>query len=323
MYSSRLITLVFLLFTLTLIAFAQHQGHQMPKPTASPTPAATPSPSGSSTQTHRDSPGMKVPAAYPSPEQMMNTPSPMASDSPSATGHMHGAGTGVDVGSLIVMEGDEMGIRVGSSDTNVMSMGAMGSGTSWQPSSGPMHMHHWIKGDWLLMFHYNLFADVNRQGGPRGVTKFESTSWFMPVAYHKLGKGTLQLRGMFSAEPFTVPPGGSPLLFQTGETYKGQPLIDRQHPHDLFMELSAQYTLPLGEHGTWFTYFGYPGEPALGPVTVLHRLSASENPSATLAHHLQDSTHISFGVLTTGFTYRWFKLEGSIFNGREPDENRT
>jgi len=321
MYSSRLITLVFLLLTLTLIALAQHQGHQMPKPTASPTPAATPSPSVSSAQTHRHSPGMDVPAASPSPEQM-NTPTPMPSPSSSATGHMHGAGTGVDVGSLIVMEGGEMGIRVGSTDTNVISMGAMGSGTSWQPSSGPMHMHHWTKGDWLLMFHYNLFAGVNRQGGPRGVTKFESTSWFMPMAYHKLGKGTLQLRGMFSAEPFTVSPGGSPLLFQTGETYKGQPLIDHQHPHDLFMELSAQYTLPLGERGTWFTYFGYPGEPALGPVTVLHRLSASENPSATLAHHLQDSTHISFGVLTTGFTYRWFKLEGSIFNGREPDENR-
>src|ERR1043166_8106180 len=144
----------------------------------------------------------------------------------------------------------------------------------------------------------------------------------MPMTYHKLGKGTLQLRGMFSAEPFTVPPGGSPLLFQTGETYKGQPLIDHQHPHDLFMELSAQYTVPVGERGSWFTYFGYPGEPALGPVTVFHRLSASENPSATLAHHLQDSTHISFGVLTTGFTYRWFKLEGSIFNGREPDEDR-
>jgi hypothetical protein len=172
------------------------------------------------------------------------------------------------------------------------------------------------------MFHYNLFAGVNRQGGPRGVTKFESANWFMPMAYHKLGKGTLQLRGMFSAEPFTFPPGGSPLLFQTGETYKGQPLIDRQHPHDLFMELSAQYTLPVGERGTWFTYFGYPGEPALGPVAFPHRMSASENPSATLAHHLQDSTHISFGVLTTGFTYRWFKLEGSIFNGREPDEHR-
>jgi hypothetical protein len=47
-------------------------------------------------------------------------------------------------------------------------------------------------------FHYNLFVDVNHQGGPRGVTKFESANWFMPMAFHKLGAGTLQLRGMFS-----------------------------------------------------------------------------------------------------------------------------
>ncbi|HEY3103991.1 MAG TPA: hypothetical protein VGJ69_10375 [Pyrinomonadaceae bacterium] len=255
----------------------------------------------------------------------MNMPMPSASPSASPMGQMPGmdmSGRSENMGPLMVMMGDDMGIRVGSSDKNVMSMGAMGSGTSWQPASAPMHMQHWNKNDWLLMFHYNLFVDVNHQGGPRGVTKFESANWFMPMAFHKLGKGTLQLRGMFSAEPFTFPPGGSPLLFQTGETYKGQPLIDRQHPHDLFMELSAQYTLPLGERGTWFAYFGYPGEPALGPVAFMHRWSASENSSATLAHHLQDSTHISFGVLTTGFTYRWFKLEGSIFNGREPDESR-
>ncbi len=231
-------------------------------------------------------------------------------------------GMDTDMGSLVIMNGDDMGIRIGSSEKNSMSMGAMGSGTSWQPSSAPMYMQHWTKNDWLLMFHYNVFVGVNHQGGPRGVTKFESANWFMPMAYHKLGPGTLQLRGMISAEPFTFPPGGSPLLFQTGETYKGRPLIDRQHPHDLFMELSAQYTFPLGDRGTWFTYFGYPGEPALGPVAFMHRASASENSSATLSHHLQDSTHISFGVFTTGFTYRWFKLEGSIFNGREPDENR-
>lgn len=234
---------------------------------------------------------------------------------------MSGSGS-MSMGPLMVMSPNDMSIRVGSSQSNVMSMGAMGSGTSWQPSSAPMHMYYKVAGDWLLMFHFNLISGLNRQGGPRGVTKFDSQNWFMPMAYHKLGRGTLQLRGMFSAEPFTFPPGGSPLLFQTGETYKGQPLIDKQHPHDLFMELSAQYTLPVGEHGTWFTYFGYPGEPALGPVAFMHRMSASENPSATLAHHLEDSTHISFGVLTTGFTYRRFKLEGSIFNGREPDENR-
>lgn len=215
-----------------------------------------------------------------------------------------------------------MGIRVGDSESNVMSMSAMGSGTSWQPASSPVYMQHWVKGDWLLMFHYALFIDVNHQGGPRGNTKFESANWFMPMAYHKLGPGTLQVRGMFSAEPFTFPPGGSPLLFQTGETYKGRPIIDRQHPHDLFMELSGQYTVPLGDRGTWFAYVGYPGEPALGPAAFMHRVSADENPSATLAHHLQDSTHITFGVFTTGFTYRWLKIEGSIFNGREPDENR-
>ena len=94
------------------------------------------------------------------------------------------------------------------------------------------------------MLHYNAFVGVNAQGGPRGVTKFESANWLMPMAFRKLGRGTLQLRGMFSAEPFTFPPGGSPLLFQTGETYKGELIIDRQHPHDLFMELSATYTMP-------------------------------------------------------------------------------
>ena len=226
------------------------------------------------------------------------------------------------MGPLMVMSGNDMSIRVGSSETNLMPMGQMGSGTSWTPVTTPAHMIHKQQGDWLLMLHYNAVVGVNSQGGPRGVTKFESANWLMPMAFHKLGKGTLQLRGMFSFEPFTFPPGGSPLLFQTGETYKGQPIIDAQHPHDFFMELSAQYTHPIGERATWFAYFGYPGEPALGPTAFMHRASASENPAAALSHHLQDSSHISFGVLTTGFTYRWFKLEGSVFNGREPDENR-
>jgi hypothetical protein len=224
---------------------------------------------------------------------------------------------------LLVMSDDGMGIRIGSAKSgNVMNLGQMGSGTSWQPDTSPMYMWDKISGKWLFMLHFNVVVGVNAQGGPRGTTRFESANWFMPIAYRRVGPGTLQLRAMVSAEPFTFPPGGSPLLFQTGETYQGQPLIDRQHPHDLFMELSAQYTVPLGERGTWFTYFGYPGEPALGPVAFMHRASAAENPSATLSHHMQDSTHIAFGVFTTGFTYRWFKLEGSIFNGREPDENR-
>jgi hypothetical protein len=294
-------------------------------------PQATPS---SSPQTQMNIPGKQMPSASPNPqsstEQKMNMPMPAASPSLGAKGGAKGMENmpGMQPGatnddSPLVMSGNEMGVKVGAaSEKNVMWIGQMASGTSWQPASTSMYMYDKIAGGWLLMLHYNLVTGINRQGGPRGVTKFESANWFMPMAFHRVGKGTLGLRGMFSAEPFTFPPGGSPLLFQTGETYKSQPLIDRQHPHDLWMELSAQYTLALGERGTWFTYFGYPGEPALGPPAFMHRSSASENPSAPLSHHLQDSTHISFGVLTTGFTYRWFKLEGSIFNGREPDENR-
>ncbi|HEY0006294.1 MAG TPA: hypothetical protein VGB17_16050, partial [Pyrinomonadaceae bacterium] len=227
-----------------------------------------------------------------------------------------------DPNALMIMMGQQMEIRVGTSSVNSIAMGQMGSGTSWQPSTTPMYM--WVKSakDWLIFFHGEAKLGVNSQGGPRGVTKFESQNWLMPMAFRRVGDGTLQLRGMFSFEPFTFSGGGSPQLFQTGETYKGQPLVDRQHPHDLLMELSATYTMPIGERATWFTYLGFPGEPALGPTAFMHRMSASENPSAPLTHHLQDSTHISFGVFTTGFTYRWLKLEGSLFNGREPDENR-
>ena len=323
-------------------------GMQMPQasPSASPQtqmnmpgmqmPQASPS---ASPQTQMNMPGMQMPAASPnpqaSPEQKMNMPMPSASPSASPIGQMPGmdmSGTkgmeetlprnSMNTSPLLVMSGNNMGVRIGASESNVINLGQMGSGTSWQPTTSPMYMMDKIAGKWLLMAHFNIVAGLNSQGGPRGTTKFESANWFMPIAFRRAGPGTLQLRGMFSLEPFTFAPGGSPLLFQTGETYKGQPIIDRQHPHDLFMELSAQYTIALGERGTWFTYFGYPGEPALGPPAFMHRASASENPSAALSHHLQDSTHISFGVLTTGITYRGFKLEGSVFNGHEPDENR-
>ncbi|HEX8494899.1 MAG TPA: hypothetical protein VF658_18805 [Pyrinomonadaceae bacterium] len=223
---------------------------------------------------------------------------------------------------LMVMSEREMSIRVGTSTSNTLNMSQMGSGTAWQPGTTPMSMYFKYAQGWLFFLHGEAKLGVNSQGGPRGVTKFESQNWIMPMAFRRVGGGTLALRGMFSLEPFTFSPGGSPQLFQTGESYKGRRLVDKQHPHDLFMELSATYTIPLGERATWFAYAGFPGEPALGPTAFMHRWSASENPSAPLAHHLQDSTHISFGVFTTGFTYRWFKLEASVFNGREPDENR-
>jgi mono/diheme cytochrome c family protein len=202
------------------------------------------------------------------------------------------------------------------------SMSAIGSGTSLLPSSGPGYMWHWMKNDWMIMAHGDLIVGFNHQGGARGVNKAESENWFMLMAERDAGPGRLMLRGMFSAEPWTTPRRGFPELFQTGETFKGRPIIDAQHPHDLFMELAAAYNIKLSENVALNFYGGPVGEPALGPTAFMHRMSASENPSAPLGHHWQDSTHISHGVITAGVTAGRFRIESSLFHGAEPDENR-
>ena len=197
-----------------------------------------------------------------------------------------------------------------------------GSGTSWQPASVPAQLWMTSLGNWDLMAHGNLFLTYNQQGGPRGAGKAESVNYLMLMEQHLLGSGTILFRQMLSAESLTSPHPGFPELFQTGETYHGQPLVDHQHPHNVFAELAMLYAVPITEKVQWEFYGGPAAEPALGPVTYLHRESAAENPAAPLSHHLQDSTHTSFGVVTTGVTIDRFKLEASAFNGREPGEQR-
>jgi hypothetical protein len=200
---------------------------------------------------------------------------------------------------------------------------ALGSGTSLVPASSSLHALHFSTGSWLGMLHGDLRIGFNRQFGTLGAGKLESQNWLMVMAERETGPGTLTLRGMVSAEPLTAPHGGFRQLFQNGETYRGRPIFDAQHPHDLFMELSALYTLPLGERSAVQLYLAPVGEPALGPSAYMHRPSASENPSAPLGHHGQDSTHITHGVVTLGLQARQFKLEASAFHGREPDEHRA
>jgi hypothetical protein len=197
-----------------------------------------------------------------------------------------------------------------------------GSGTGWEPASVPGHEWMMMRGGWELMAHGVIFAGYNQQGGPRGEGKAESVNWGMTMEQHVLGRGTILFREMFSAESLTSPHPGFPELFQTGETYHGEALVDHQHPHNVFAELSALYLLPLSEKISWELYGGPAAEPALGPVTYIHRASASELPLAPLGHHLQDSTHTSFGVVTTGLVMDRVKLEASAFNGREPNEER-
>ena len=200
---------------------------------------------------------------------------------------------------------------------------AQGSGTSRLPASeGMMHGIHLMPGDWMVMLHGYAWATYSDQGGPRGDRQGFVTSMAMAEASRDLSDNTrLQLRGMFSLDPL-IGKRGYPNLFATGETANGIPLVDRQHPHDLFMELSARLDTQLGGGVTGFVYGGPVAEPALGPSAFMHRRSAKLNPEAPITHHWFDSTHITFGVVTAGLATNTFQLEASAFRGREPDEAR-
>ena len=185
-----------------------------------------------------------------------------------------------------------------------------------------MHAIHGMAAGFRFMFHGHLYAGMNWQGTERGDSEPFSTNWIMAMASRDLGGGELTLRSMLSFEPLTVGANGYSLLLQSGEAYQGEALVDRQHPHDLFMELAAQYRRPVGGSLAVELYGGPVGEPALGPVAFPHRPSAMPNPLAPLGHHWFDSTHISMGVVTAGVSHPYARLEGSWFNGREPDEDR-
>src|SRR6266403_4748878 len=199
----------------------------------------------------------------------------------------------------------------------------MGSGTSWLPDAAPMHAAHYMFGRWTLMLHGKGFFQYDWQGGSRGSNQLGIVNWGMAAASRPLGGGQLQLRAMLSAEPWTIGSRGYPLLVQSGESYRGAALHDRQHPHDLFMELAALYERPVARNLALSFYVAAAGEPAVGPVAFPHRPSAADDPLAPISHHWQDGTHITFGVVTAGVFTQNAKLEASWFNGREPDEQRT
>jgi hypothetical protein len=200
------------------------------------------------------------------------------------------------------------------------------SGTSAEPNSTPSPMLMTMKGNWMLMFHANVFIVDTQQTSPRGGDKFFSTNWFMPMAERALGPGQFTARAMFSLEPATITSERYPLLFQQGETAYGVPIADGQHPHDFFMEIAALYDLHLGERGLLSFYVAPVGDPAIGPTAYPHRASAAENPVGTLGHHQEDSTHIADDVVTLGVTEGiariGARIEASGFHGREPDEHR-
>ncbi|MEM7414278.1 MAG: hypothetical protein AAF389_02210 [Gemmatimonadota bacterium] len=196
------------------------------------------------------------------------------------------------------------------------------TGTARVPTTAPMPGVMRRVGSWMLMGHGSVNVAARRDPGPRGTDDLFQTSMVMGHARRALGPGWLELQAMFSAEP-ALGASGYSLLLQSGETADGEtPLVDRQHPHDLFMGLSASFRWEV-EEGAWaFVYVARVGEPALGPVAFMHRPSGQHNPVAPITHHFLDATHIAYGVVTAGMSTELLQLELSAFNGREPDERR-
>jgi hypothetical protein len=203
-------------------------------------------------------------------------------------------------------------------------MSQEGGGTTWLPAASP-HFAKMLENAGPYDLHVMGLANFGYidAGGKRGDEELFSNSMAMLQAHRQTGGGELSLRLMLSLDPILAGKNGNPNLFQTGEALHGEPLVDRQHPHDLIAELAASYSKPIGGDRRGFLYLGFAGEPALGNTNFLHRPSAMENPEAPISHHWFDATHISYGVVTAGLTWgSTWKLDASAFNGREPDEDR-
>ncbi len=282
-------------------AFAQHAGHAPPAQPVQPEPGHS---SHSGPQEDRLPPPQQ---AEPQPTDHSNhqmSPRPQANPE----GHAAHAVPGME---------HQMTGALGP-----YPMSREASGTAWQPDASRHGGLHLAAGDWTLMGHLALNAVYDRQQGPRGDEMAFVSGMAMGMARRGLGEGTLQFRAMLSPDPF-MGRRGYPLHLAAGESADGStPLVDRQHPHDLFMELSASYSHRLSGDASLFLYAGLPGEPAFGPPAFMHRMSIMDSPEAPITHHWLDSTHIAFGVVTAGVVAGNIKLEGSRFNGREPDERR-
>ena len=272
-----------------------------------------------------------MPAAKPSPTPHDHT-SPTVKPSPSPSGHEHHEPAKPKAAPDDHFDHSAHN-KVMMSTIDLGDPGTReGSGTSWLPDSSPMHA--WSKmykdGGMLMLMGtaYFRFTQIGSSrdvsvAGKGGRSRFDAPNMVMAMYSRPLSnRSQLGIRVMASLDPITERGYGYPLLYQSGELFHGEPIHDRQHPHDFISELAASYSYKTTESQSFFIYAGIAGEPALGPPMYLHRLSGMNNPDAPIGHHWQDASHITWGVVTGGYNFGKVKVEASVFNGTEPDENR-
>jgi hypothetical protein len=274
---------------------------------------------------HQPMPGMQMPApAKPAPEKSeQEKPTEKAPPSSEPTPMDHSQMGHTPAAPMNMPMGKHSGHEIPMTGSlGPYPMQRESSGTAWQPDTSGHPGLMRMSGDWTFMAHGVLNLVYDHQSGPRGDDKFFPSGMLMGMARRPLGDGSLQFKAMVSPDPI-MGRSGYPLLLASGETANGRDrLIDRQHPHDFFMELSASVSQNIGPMSSVFVYAALPGEPAFGPPAFMHREAILDSPEAPITHHWLDSTHISFGVVTGGIVFDRVKLEVSRFNGREPDQHR-
>ena len=302
-YSALLIGAALVSLSTGALAQEQHQHHPAPaKPAPKEQPAAKEPPAEESAREHEQRPAPE------SPRPAAEAPAPQ----PQHGAHRPGAGTA----------SEHAGHDAKSGALGSYPMTREASGTAWQPDTSEHMGLMGRSGDWTLMGHGTLNLVYSHQSGRRGDDKIFANGMLMGMARRPIGDGTVQFRASISPDPL-MGKRGYPLLLAAGETANGvDRLIDRQHPHEFIMELSASLSQNFGPKSSAFLYAALPGEPAFGPPAFMHREAIMDSPSAPISHHWLDSTHIAFGVLTAGLVHDRFKVEISRFNGREPDQHR-
>jgi hypothetical protein len=197
----------------------------------------------------------------------------------------------------------------------------LGSATSWLPDASPMRGGHFTVGDWSLMADGAANLQYDHQNGFQGDHQLGLIDWEMLMAAHTAAGGVFRVNAMTSVESLVNGRQGYPELLQTGGVFRRARIVNYQHPHNLVTEAAAAYDHSLTGWLAGEVYVAAVGEPALGPVSYMHRPSADADPFAPIGHHAQDATHESFGVVTAALNTHAVKLEGSVFNAREGDEH--
>jgi hypothetical protein len=292
-----------------------HAGHAMPTPAPAPAPVQAEPEIDHATMDH--SHGLETAKVGPEPDQRASESCVVSLEPNARPGIAAGGGPStIACTAPVEMDHSAMGHDMAEGPVEASGTSRLAQAEGMMPG-----LHFALGRGWTGMAHGYAWGIWTDQGGPRGDDRLHVQSMAMLMAEKRFAGGRFQLKSMFSAEP-AMGDRGYPSLFATGETANGAPLVDRQHPHDLFMELAARVDVDIADGTTAFLYGGPVGEPALGPPAFMHRASAKLNPEAPIAHHWFDSTHITFGVVTAGVAGKTWQLEASAFRGEEPDEDR-